>query len=122
MKPFTAVLLTATLAVCGGCTTTLSKPHDAQTTVATAWVSYGIAAHDAAAYVTACHSNAKLAGCSDKLIAQLKSASDQAYKALQAADNAIATLPPGSSGIDTALAALQAALVFLQGFTAQVPK
>lgn len=119
MKYLIALVLAATLCACSHA---LPKPHDAQTTVATAWVAYGIAAHDAAAYVGACHTNPKLVGCSDKLIAQLKSASDQAYKALQNADNAVATLPPGSSGIDTAIAGLQAALTFLQGYTAQVPK
>lgn len=108
------------LSVSAGCSTKFAKPHDAQTTIATAWVTYGIAAHDAAAYVTTCHQDMATVGCNSGIIVKLKQANEAAYSALQNADNAIATMPAGSKGIDEAIAAAQAALVFLGNYVKQV--
>ena len=127
MKPFTAVLLTATLALVAGCANTLPKPVQANgsvspsVTVAEAKITYTNFAKDATAYVTTCRAAPTTTGCSDRLIAQLKSASEDASRAVNAAEDGVKHNPAGGAGVDQLISDLNIALALLKGFVAQVP-
>jgi hypothetical protein len=117
------IILAMTLAlavVCAGCASTLPKPVNANgsvnpsVAVAKAEVHYANIANDIASYKTTCHANMATVGCSASAIAALDQANEKAWAALQAAENAVRTMPAGSAGIDQALAYAQAALAFLQ--------
>lgn len=123
--------LIATLALLftlSACTVAPPKPVNANGTVspsavvADADLSYQDAATNATAYVTACHTAPTTPGCNEKLIAQIKLASTQANKALHAAHAAVKNFPQGGSGLDQAIADLQAALVFMTSYTTQIPQ
>lgn len=115
------------LAVVAGCTTPLPKPVNANgtvnysATVADADLTYQDAATNATAYVASCHAAPSTPGCSATLIASLKAASTKANAALHAAHAALNAHPGLGEGIDKAIADLNAALIFLQTFTAQIP-
>ena len=107
------------------CTHTLPKPTNANgsfnpsVAMAEAELSYASAAHAAAAFIGQCRVAATTPGCSEQRIQQIKVADQKAYDALQNAERAVKALPPGitgGDGIDKAIAALNAALIFLQGF------
>lgn len=127
MKTFTLALCML-LAVLGSGCAGLPKPVNANGSVSPtvavgeADVSYQNADAFVTTYITTCHSAPSTPGCSETLVLNLKSASAKALKALQAAHNAVNTLQPGATGIDAAIADLNAALAFLQSFTAQIPK
>lgn len=87
--------------------------------VAEAKIAYTNAATDATTYVSTCHAAPTTIGCSDTVIAQIKSASDKALNAVNAAENAVKTLPVGATGIDAAIADMNAALVLLESL---IPK
>lgn len=115
------------LALVAGCTTPLPKPVNANGTVSPT-VTVGdldLAYQDAAAvattYATTCHAAPTTPGCNEALIAKIKLASTNTNKALHAAHAAVKDFPQGGSGLDKAIADLQAALIFLQGLTGQVP-
>lgn len=122
MTRIIAMLLACTLAFAAGCTHTLPKPVNANGSVNTsvalaeAELSYASAAHAVAAFIGQCRVASTTPGCSEQRIQQLKVADQKAYDALQNAENAVKTLQPGAQGIDKAIAALNAALIFLQGF------
>lgn len=105
-----------------GCINHLPKPTNANgsvnptVAVAEAEITYANLAHGATAYISTCHGAPTTPGCSEQKIQQIKVADKKAYDALQAAENAVKTLPAGAEGIDKAIASLQAALVFLQSF------
>lgn len=102
------------------CQHTLPKPTNANgsinptVAVAEAEVTYANVAHALTTYVTTCHTTPSTIGCSEAKIAQIKDADRKAYDALQAAEQAVKTLPAGAQGIDQAIGVLNAALVFLQ--------
>jgi hypothetical protein len=83
--------------------------------VAEGEITYRNAATAATTYVATCHAAPTTIGCSDPVIAQIKVANDKAWTDVQAAENAVRTLPAGATGIDKAIADMQAALVLLQG-------
>lgn len=122
-----AILLTASLAFTAGCTQSLPKPtnangsFNASAAVADADLTYQDAATNATAYVTSCHAAPTTPGCSERLIAQVKLASAKANTALHAAHDAVKNLPQGGPALDQAIADLNAALIFLQSYTAQIP-
>ena len=128
MKTFTlAIVMLLTLLV-SGCAS-MPKPINADKSfnpsvaVAEAEISYRNAAHDATTYVTACHQSQPAPSfCNERLIAQIKVASDRAWEALQAAEEAVKTLRPGDVGLDQAINRMQAALIFLQSFTNQAKR
>ncbi len=115
------------LALVAGCTTPLPKPtnangsFNASAAVADADLTYQDAATNATAFISTCHAAPTTPGCSASLIASLKAASAKANAALHAAHDALKAQPGLGSGIDKAIADLNAALIFLQSFTAQIP-
>ena len=119
MKFITALCLTAMLAL-AGCAG-LPKPTNANgsvnpsVAVAEGEISYRNAATAATTYVATCHAAPTTIGCSEPVITQIKSANDKAWMAVQAAENAVRTLPAGATGVDAAIADMQAAIVLLQG-------
>lgn len=121
------VALSFLLAVCAGCVNHLPKPTNANgsinpsVTVAEAEITFRNYAADSAKYAQTCHAQPTTVGCSEATITNLKTASNKAWVALQAAENAVRTLPQGASGIDAAIADLNAALIFFQALTAQIP-
>lgn len=121
MKWITVVSLAFMLAL-AGCAS-LPKPTNANGTVnpsvavAEAKITYTNAANDATTYVATCHQAPTTIGCSDSIIAQIKSANDKALAAVNAAENAVKSLPPGATGIDKAIADMNAAILFLQSLT-----
>lgn len=124
-----AVVLTAFMVVgITGCPKSLPKPDvgtvaGQQTLVGEAAFTYGLVMHDANAYIDGCKIVPKPVGCNDRLIAQIKVASDKAWKAIQSAESAVQNMSTvGTGGADLAIADAQAALKFLQEFTGQVPK
>ena len=119
-----AFLAVTFLAGCAGLPTPKNANGTVSPTVALgeADVSFQNADSFVVTYITTCHTAPTTPGCNDTLILNLKAASAKTLKALQAAHNAVNTLQPGSSGIDAAIADLNAALAFLQSFTAQIPK
>lgn len=127
MKSFTLSLALITLLSLAGCGTPLPKPVQANgavspsATVADLDLTYQDAVAVATTYVAQCHAAMTTPGCSDKLIASLKAASTRAKKALHAAHDAVKDFPQGGSGLDMAIAELQAALKFLESYTGQVP-
>jgi heme A synthase len=122
-----AILLTASLALTAGCATTLPHPINANGSVSpTATVSdldlvYQDSAALATTYVATCHAAMTTPGCNEGLIARLKAASTSAKTALHAAHAAVKDFPTGGSGLDKAIADLQAALKFLEAYTGQIP-
>jgi len=122
------VALIATLALVVGCTTPLPKPtnadgsFNASAAVSDADLTYQDAATNATAYVTQCHAIPSTPGCSESLITGLKQASTKAKAALKAAHDALKAQPGVGSGIDKAIADLNAALIFLQSFVGQIPQ
>lgn len=127
MKSFPFAIALATLLAVAGCTVAPPKPINANGTVNASVtvgdldLAYQDAVRDATVYVTTCHAAPTTPGCSAAVIAGLKAASPKANKALHAAHDAL-KVPPGiGSGIDKAIADLQAALVFLRSYTAQIP-
>lgn len=129
MKRFLiAIALIALFAVSAGCSSNLPKPVNANGTtnvsvaVDEAVFSYGVAMHTANKYIATCRAAPSTLGCNDVLIHQITDASDKAWTALLAAQTSVKNLPPGAAGLDAALADAQAALLFLQSLTAQVPK
>lgn len=122
-----ALLLTCTLALLAGCQNTLPKPTNANGTLSPTvalgdadLTFQGIDAQ-ATAYITSCHAAPTTPGCSTALIQSLKDASAKALRSLTAAHMAVKNLTPGATGIDAAIADLNAALAFLQSFTGQIP-
>ena len=127
MKSFTFAIALATLLCLAGCASSLPKPVQANgavsptVTVGDLDLVYQDSAALATTYVTTCHASPTTPGCNERLIAQLKLASTKANKALHAAHDAL-KVPPGiGSGIDKAIADLQAALRFLEAYTGQIP-
>lgn len=125
MKYLLAIVLSLLVAACA---TPLPKPVNADGTVnpsvavAELKVTYGNVAHGATAYISTCHADMSTIGCSDRLIAQIKVASEKAAKAIEEADKAIKTLPPGAKGIDEAIGYAKAAIQFLKSFTGAMPQ
>jgi len=121
------VLLCVALAVVAGCTTPLPKPVNANgtvnasATVADLDLTYQDLDRLATAYVTQCHAASTTPGCSESIITGMKAASTKAKAALHAAHDALKQLPGVGSGIDKAIADLNAALAFLASYTAQIP-
>lgn len=117
---FILAMTLALMAACAGCASTLPKPINANgsanpsVAVAEAEVHYANLANDVASYKATCRANMSTVGCSASAIATLDQANEKAWAALQAAENAVRTMPAGSAGIDQALAYAQAALAFLQ--------
>ncbi len=124
MKRILTLLFVATLAAC---THSLPKPTNANgsfnpsVALAEAEPSYASAAHAAAAYISQCRTVATTPGCSEQRIQQIRVADQKAYDALQNAENALKTMQPGSDGITRAISALNAAMIFLQGFLPPAP-
>lgn len=127
MKSFTFAIALAGLLCLVGCQNTLPKPVQANgaispsAIVADADLTYQDAANLATTYVTTCHTAPTTPGCSEALIAKMKQASESANHALHAAHDAVKNYPQGGDAVDRAIAALQAALAFLESYTAQVP-
>lgn len=120
MKTITAILI-ATALFLGGCFNHLPKPTNANGTVnpsvavAEAKITYTNITNDAAVYTETCHKTTPAPiGCDERIIAQLKVQSATTLDAINAAENAVRTLAPGATGIDTAINRMNAALVFLQ--------
>lgn len=124
MTRFIAVLLACTLAAC---TTPLPKPVNANgsvsptVTVGDLDLAYQDAAAIATTYAASCHAAPTTPGCNEALIAKAKAASKSANKALHAAHAALKDFPTGGTALDKAIAELQAALTFMQSYTAQIP-
>lgn len=128
MKRFTfAILLFCAITLAGGCANGLPKPVQANgavspsATVADLDLVYQNATALATTYVATCHSAPTTPGCNERLTAQLKQASINALQALTAAHTAVKNYPQGGDALDKAIAALQAALSFLQSYTGQIP-
>lgn len=117
MKFVIALLFTLALTACQS----LPPPKNANgtvspsVTVAEAQITLRNVETDATTYVATCHAAPATIGCSESLITQIKAADVKADAAVAAAVNAVKTLPPGATGIDQAIADLNAAVVFLQG-------
>lgn len=129
MKRFLiAIVMAALFAVSAGCSHNLPKPVNADGTtnvsvaVDEAVFTYGVAMHSANKYIATCRAAPTTVGCNDTLIHQITDASDKAWTALLAAQQSVKNLPPGAASLDAALADAQAALLFLQSLTMQVPK
>jgi len=122
-----SLALTMLLVLCTGCAG-LPAPKNANGTVsptvalAEADLTFQNADSFAVTYITTCHLAPTTPGCSQNLVLNIKAASAKALLALQSAHTAIKNLQPGASGIDAAIADLNAALAFLQSFTAQIPQ
>lgn len=122
IRQFVSLSLVMLLAVlASGCVNKLPKPTNADgsfnptVAVAEAKITYTNAANDAATYAETCHATTPAPiGCNERLIAQLKTQSVTTLEAINAAEQAVRTLAPGSTGIDTALNRMNAALIFLQ--------
>lgn len=120
MKRIAAILIALTFALVG-CVNHLPKPTNANGTlnpsvaVAEAKITYTNAANDAAVYAETCHATTPAPiGCNDQVIAQLKVQGKKTLDAINAAEQAVKTLQPGATGIDSAIANMNAALIFLQ--------
>lgn len=111
-----------------GCANPLPKPTNANGTISPSVtvgdldLTYQNLANYVTTYIASCHAAPTTPGCSTTLVANLKSASAKADRALHAAHDAVKNLPAGATGIDAAIADLQAALAFLEGFTNTIPK
>ena len=120
MKRFALSLSFALLAACGS----LPAPKNANgsvnpsVAVAEGEIAYSNATTYATSYVTACHAVPTTIGCSDSIIAQLKSASDTALKSLFAAEAAVRQLPANATtGADAQIADMNADLAALKALT-----
>lgn len=131
MNRIIAMLLACTLAFAAGCTHTLPKPTNANGSVspsvlvAEAKITATNAINDAATYAETCHATTPAPiGCDERIIAQLKLQGPKTLDAINAAENAVRTMTPGASGIDAAIANMNAALTFLQSLlsSAKHPK
>lgn len=127
MKTFSFAIFLSALLSLAGCANGLPKPVQANgavspsATVADLDLTYQDAVAVATTYVAQCHAAMTTPGCSEGLIAKLKSASTSAKQALHAAHDAVKNFPQGGTTLDKAIADLQAALRFLQSYTGQVP-
>lgn len=121
-----SLALTMLLVLCTGCAG-LPAPKNANgtvsptVTVGDADLTYQNLSNYATTYIASCHAAPTTPGCNDTLVMNLKSASTRVKNALHAAHNAVNTLQPGATGIDSAISDLQAALVFLESFTNTIP-
>jgi hypothetical protein len=119
----TLILLTALAA----CASPLPKPVNANgsisptATVADMDLAYQDAAALATTFVTTCHTASTTPGCSEGLVAKMKSAGEDANKKLHAAHAAVKDFPTGGTAVDKAIADLRAALAFLASYTGQIP-
>ena len=117
MKMILTFILVAAMTGCAG----LPAPKNANgsvnpsVAVADGELTYRNAATAATTYVATCHAVPTTIGCSPTVITQIKVANDKAWTSVQAAETAVRTLPAGATGIDQAIAEMQAAIVLLQG-------
>lgn len=119
--PVALVWLLSVGVMMSACTHTLPKPTNANgsfnpsVAVADAKITTTNLVNDAATYAETCHRTTPAPiGCDERVIAQLKIAGPKAMDAVNAAENAVRTLPAGASGIDAAIARMNAAITFLQ--------
>lgn len=131
MKTFTLALAMLLTFLVSGCANKLPKPTNADGSlnptvlVAEAKITYTNITNDAAIYAETCHATTPAPiGCDERVIAQLKVQSKTALDAINAAEQAVRTLAPGATGIDTAINRMNAALIFLQSLlnTAKHPR
>lgn len=87
-----ALAMSAVIAGCSGCSTSLPKPATGKQSVAYAYAAYGIAATGLSAYTNAptCTNPVTAIPCSKPdIVARIRAADAKAYEAVKAADRAV---------------------------------